>query len=434
MSSTAAASAAATTQAPASKRWSQLIAGVLCCALVANLQYGWTLFVDPISKKYGWTNAAIQVAFTIFILVETWLVPVEGYLVDKYGPSIVTIGGAVLCAAGWAINSVAASLPMLYLGAVVGGIGAGSVYGTCVAHAVRWFPDRRGLAAGLTSAGFGAGAGLTVIPIANMIDNGAGYERAFLVFGLLQGLGVLLLAFVLAAPRPGEVPPPKLRRVRGRDATIAEVLRSPAFWVMYMMFVSMAIGGLTITAQLKPIGTKYGIANTAVTLLWTGTAATLALSYRSFTNGISRPFFGWISDHLGRENTMCVAFALEGLAFLGFVQYGKTPMGFVVFAALVFLFYGEIFSLFPATVGDLFGSKYMTTNAGSMYTAKGTASLIVPIGGVIAAKTGGWDTMFYIIIALNFFAAFSALFILKPVVRRMIERQATEAGAGSRPG
>src|SRR6476661_7005091 len=185
---------------PASYRWLQLFIGIVCMAMIANLQYGWTLFVNPISVKFGWTRAAIQVAFTIFVLTETWLVPIEGYLVDRFGPRPVVLVGGILCAIAWTMNSAAESLTVLYIAAAIGGTGAGAVYGTCVGNAVKLFADRRGLAAGLTAAGFGAGSALTIIPISNMIKHD-GYEKAFLYFGLGQGIVVLIISLLLTDTR-----------------------------------------------------------------------------------------------------------------------------------------------------------------------------------------------------------------------------------------
>src|SRR5712672_4799872 len=190
---------------PASYRWIQLFLGIVCMAMIANLQYGWTLFVNPIADKHGWTKAAIQVAFTIFVLTETWLVPIEGYLVDRFGPRPVVLVGGLLCGIGWVLNSFANSLALLYIAAAVSGIGAGAVYGTCVGNALKWFADRRGLAAGLTAAGFGAGSALTILPITAMIKT-SGYESAFLYFGIGQGLIVLLMSLILTAPKKGEAP------------------------------------------------------------------------------------------------------------------------------------------------------------------------------------------------------------------------------------
>src|SRR6202158_2380985 len=195
------------TTASEATRWGQLIFGIICMVMIANLQYGWTLFVNPIDQKYHWGRAAIQVAFTIFVLTETWLVPIEGYLIDKFGPKVMVCGSGVLVAIAWVINSVASSLTLLYIGAAIGGIGAGVIYGASVGNALKWFPDRRGLAAGLTAAGFGAGSALTVVPIANMIQS-SGYEAAFLWFGLGQGIIVVIAALFLRAPAPGEVNAP----------------------------------------------------------------------------------------------------------------------------------------------------------------------------------------------------------------------------------
>src|SRR5262245_30657959 len=237
MATTTATAAPAHATASEGTRWGQLIFGIICMVMIANLQYGWTLFVNPIDQKYHWGRAAIQVAFTIFVLTETWLVPVEGYLIDKFGPRIMIAGSGVLVAIAWVINSVADSLFLLYVGAAIGGIGAGVIYGGSVGNALKWFPDRRGLAAGLTAAGFGAGSALTVIPIANMITT-SGYQSAFLWFGLGQGIIVVLVALLIRAPQAGEVPIPATAvQQTHRDYTPAEVLKTPPFWVMYAMFV-----------------------------------------------------------------------------------------------------------------------------------------------------------------------------------------------------
>src|SRR5580704_14802030 len=186
-------------------RWVQLVVGVFCMVMIANLQYGWTYFVDPMDAKHHRGRTDIQVAFTIFIAMETWLVPVEGWFVDRFGPRIVVMFGGIVVAIAWTLNSAASSLPMLYVAAGLSGVGAGAVYGTCVGNALKWFADRRGLAAGLTAAGFGAGAAATVYPIIHVIQT-YGYEQAFLWFGLGQGLVILVMSQFLKAPAPGEAP------------------------------------------------------------------------------------------------------------------------------------------------------------------------------------------------------------------------------------
>src|SRR5436853_54601 len=325
--------ATAQTRATASEgtRWGQLIFGISCMVMIANLQYGWTLFVNPIDQKYQWGRAAIQVAFTIFVLTETWLVPIEGYLIDKFGPRIMISGSGVLVAIAWVINSSADSLTLLYLGAAIGGIGAGVIYGGSVGNALKWFPDRRGLAAGLTAAGFGAGSALTVIPIANMIKS-SGYESAFLWFGLGQGIVVVIVALLLRAPAAGEVAAPAAPAVQQtrRDYTPGETLRTPVFWVMYVMFV--LVSGLV--------------------------------------------FFAW----------------------------------------------GEIYSLFPATCTDIYGRTFATTNYGLLYTAKGTASLLVPLANILTTATGSWHAVFYVAAALNIVAAIMALVVLKPMRVRIMAK------------
>jgi MFS transporter, OFA family, oxalate/formate antiporter len=407
--------------APSYFRWLQLAMGIVCMAMIANLQYGWTLFVDPIDAKYHWGRAAIQLAFTLFVVTETWLVPVEAWFVDKYGPRIVIMFGGVMIALAWVINSNADTLVLLYAGAIVGGMGAGAVYGTCVGNALKWFPDRRGLAAGATAAGFGAGAALTVVPIASMIAT-SGYQSAFLTFGIGQGLIVFILAFFL---RPPSVAMPAKKKQLHLpqtkiDFTPPQVLRAPIFWVMYLVFVMVASGGLMTAAQIAPIAKDFKIADTPVSLLgFQMVALTFAISLDRIFDGFGRPLFGWISDNIGREHTMFIAFGTAALMLLTLSTYGQVPIVFVLATAVYFGVFGEIYSLFPATSGDTFGVKYATTNNGMLYTAKGTASLLVPLASIVSSSYG-WQAVFVIAVALNATAALLALFVIKPMRRAFI--------------
>jgi MFS transporter, OFA family, oxalate/formate antiporter len=412
-----AAGTTATAKASEATRWGQLIFGIICMVMIANLQYGWTLFVGPIDQKYHWGRAAIQVAFTIFVLTETWLVPIEGYLIDKFGPRVMICGSGALVAIAWVINSVADSLFLLYVGAAIGGIGAGVIYGGSVGNALKWFPDRRGLAAGLTAAGFGAGSALTVIPIANMIQS-SGYQSAFLWFGLGQGIIVMIVALFLRAPEAGEVSAPAAPTVQQtrRDYAPGEVLKTPVFWVMYFMFVAVGAGGLMAIAQLAPIANDYKVAGIPVSILGlTLPALTFALTIDRVLNGVCRPFFGWVSDNIGRENTMFIAFFIEGVGIYALLLFAGNPVMFVILSGLVFFAWGEIYSLFPATCTDIYGRKFATTNYGMLYTAKGTASLLVPLANVLTNATGSWHAVFYVAAILNIIAAVMALFVLKPM-------------------
>lgn len=418
MSTTTTSTIRAPATASEATRWGQLIFGIICMVMIANLQYGWTLFVNPIDQKYHWGKAAIQVAFTIFVLTETWLVPFEGYLIDKFGPRVMIGLSGALVAIAWVINAMADSLFLLYLGAAIGGIGAGVIYGGSVGNALKWFPDRRGLAAGLTAAGFGAGSALTVIPIANMIQ-ASGYESAFMWFGLGQGIVVMVVAMLLRAPEAGEVPASTAVQQTRRDYAPSEVLRSPPFYVMYVMFVMVAAGGLMAVAQLALIAKDYKVDAIPVTILGlTLPALTFALSIDRVLNGFCRPFFGWVSDHIGRENTMFIAFLLEGIGIYALLLFAGNPLWFVILSGVVFFAWGEIFSLFPATSTDLYGRKFATANYGMLYTAKGTAALLVPLANVLKSATGGWHAVFYVAAILNIIAAIMALAVLKPMRRR----------------
>ena len=415
---------------PLANPWVQLVLGVICMAAVANLQYGWTLFVSPIDAKYHWGKASIQVAFTLFVLLETWLVPLEGWLVDKFGPRWMIVIGGALCGIAWSINSKADSLGMLYFAACVGGIGAGAVYGTCIGNALKWFPDRRGLAAGLTAAGFGAGSALTIVPIANMIKS-SGYEQTFLTFGLFQGIVVVILGFLILVP-PASILAlvPKVTPGAGRrQVPPQEIVKTPVFWVMYAMFVMMAVGGLMAVAQLGPIAKDFKIADVPVDILGlTLPALAFALTLDRILNGLCRPFFGWVSDHLGRENTMLLAFLFEAIGIFLLANFADHPTLFVILSGVVFFGWGEIYSLFPATCTDTFGSKFATANAGLLYTAKGTAALVIPYTSVWA-KAAGWHPVFMTAAGLNILAALLAVTVLKPMRASYTSKTETPMGA-----
>ena len=451
--------------------WLQLIIGVTCMVMIANLQYGWTFFVPDIQKKFGWDRGSIQIAFTLFVLFETWLVPIEGWFVDRFGPRIVIFIGGILCMIGWVVNSYATTLTEFYGAQIVAGIGAGAVYGTCIGNALKWFPDRRGLAAGLTAAGFGAGSALTVIPIQNMIKV-SGFQATFFNFGVGQGVLICVLAFFMFAPKPGQVPivagnaaviqgkrqfapgeliGPSFPWIIGlaialvggfvmwwfalqfyiplalavlifvMGGAIVWTRGQPIFTLMYLMFVIVGAGGLMVTANLAPIAQDLKIAGVPVTVMWlTMPALTFAATLDRILNGLTRPFFGWVSDQIGRENTMFIAFGLEGIGIYMLYRLGADPVWFVLLSGMVFFAWGEIYSLFPSTCTDTFGAKFATTNAGLLYTAKGTAALLIPYANTIQKSTGSWDMVFIIAAAANILAAVLAIGVLKPWRRRMI--------------
>jgi OFA family oxalate/formate antiporter-like MFS transporter len=408
-------------KATAVARWSYLAICIVCMVMIANLQYGWTLFVTPISKAHDWSLTSIQFAFAIFIALETWLTPIEGWIVDvlgpKRGPKIVVAFGGIMVGIGWVINAYAGSLAMLYLGAVISGIGGGAVYATCVGMAVKWFPDRRGLAVGLTAAGYGAGAAITVIPIQYVIAN-YDYNTAFLWFGIGQGAIVFVLALLLRGPEAGEMsaaPAPKVAQ-SSRSFSPKEVLLSPVFWLLYIMFVMVSASGLMATAQIAPIAADFNVGNQIV--FWGATTLTAALIIDNLANGAARPLFGWISDNIGREATMAIAFGLGGFAYWLLGALGAAPWAFVLFAALIFLTWGEIFSLFPSTCTDTFGPKFATVNLSLLYTAKGTSAFLVPVANLIKSSTGSWHMVFVVTALMNFVVVALALFVLKPLRAR----------------
>jgi OFA family oxalate/formate antiporter-like MFS transporter len=424
---TASSTAALRSEAAASSatRWAQLTVGIICMVLIANLQYGWTLFVNPINKAHGWSIAEIQLAFSIFIALETWLTPVEGWIVDalgaRNGPRLMVAFGGIMVALGWIVNAYAQSLTALYAGAVIAGVGGGAIYATCVGQAVKWFPDRRGLAVGLTAAGYGAGAAISVVPIREVIAS-SGYEAAFFWFGIIQGGVVFLVAWLMRAPEAGELAGTAAPKVvqNARSYTPLEVLASPIFWLLYVMFVTVSASGLMATAQLAPIAKDFNVGDSIV--FWGATTLSAALIIDNVCNGSARPLFGWISDYIGREYTMVLAFGLGGFAYWLLGSLGYMPLGFVVFAAMIFLTWGEIFSLFPSTCTDTFGTKFATVNLSLLYTAKGTSAFLVPIANLIKDATGSWHMVFVATAIMNFAVVGLAIFVLKPMRARMMAR------------
>jgi OFA family oxalate/formate antiporter-like MFS transporter len=409
------------------------VIGIACMILIANLQYAWTLFVRPMHDAHGWTIAGIQLAFSIFVALETWLTPLAGWSADRLGPRVgprVVAGtGGVLVAIGWIVNAMAGSLPGLYLGAILSGAGAGAVYATAVGNAAKWFPDKRGLAVGLTAAGFGAGAAITIIPI-RLVIAGGGYGAAFFWFGLIQGGIILVIAQFLRAPsRPERVTTAKAKVPQSRRSYgPRQVLASPVFWILWVMFVLIAASGLMVTAQLAPIARAYHVSG--LVILLGGSVLTVALIIDNVLNGLARPFFGWVSDQIGRPLTMAIAFTLGAVSYWLLGALGTNPWLFVFFAGMIFFTWGEIFSLFPSMCTDLFGPQFATANASLLYTAKGLAAFLVPLANVLTASTGSWHAVFLLAAVMNAVVVVAALTILRGAAARHHDEDAALPAAG----
>lgn len=413
-------------------RWVQLSAGILGMVAVANFQYSWTLFVGPLMERHGWSRVEVLDALSIwFILAQTWLVPIEGYLADRFGPRLLVIVGGALAGFAWVVLAHTSSLSVVYAAQVAAGCGSGIVYSISMGGALKWFPDRRGLAAGLTAAAFGMGSAATVRPIRWTILN-EGYEAAFLWFGIAQGLVIILAGLAMRFPRSGEVPAPAQPKVlqSGRDYAPLEMLRSPVFWLVYAMMTVGAVPGLLMLMQIAPMANDFQIAEVQVTLLFlTSAALPLAMELDRIMGGLTRPVFGWVSDHIGREPAIFLAFALEGTALLLLICYAHNPLMFVLMSGLAFFGWGAIFSLFPAVSGDMFGTRFATTNYGLLYTAKGVASIGVALANRLHARTESWVLVFALMIAADFLAALLALFVLRPLRRRMADAAGSSAAS-----
>jgi OFA family oxalate/formate antiporter-like MFS transporter len=373
-------------------RWFQLGASLVAMIMIANLQYSWTLFVNPLQKSSGWKLSDIQFAFTLFILCQTWVQPLDGWLIDRLGPRGFITAAGVLCGLGWAGMGYATSLPMLYLLYCLAGVGAAFVYSASIGSAQKWFKDRRGLASGIIAAGFGGGTALFIPVISSTIES-RGYQAAFISTGLFQGIVIAVVAQFLRHP-PREAASAAVKsadstsQLGKRQFTTAEMMRTGQFYAMYVAFVLMSIGGLLVTAQAGPIARTWGYSTGVLTL---------AASLSPLANGGSRIFWGWASDKIGRETAMIIAFILQAICLLLVLALGQISGAlFALTLVLVYFTWGEIYSLFPATAADYFGTRHATSNYGVLYTAKGVASIVGGyIGALLYERFGTWSVGFY---------------------------------------
>jgi OFA family oxalate/formate antiporter-like MFS transporter len=411
-------SAAPSASAAGSTRWIQLVLGLLCMMAISSPQYVWTLFTKPLMGKLGVTLAQLQVTFSILIVLQTFLSPVQGFLIERFGPKRLLALGAILTGLSWITAASATSLTALYLCyGVLGGVGTGIIYIGVVGLMVKWFPDQRGLATGVVAAGYGMGAMLTTFPISASLS-ASGFERTLLVYGALFGAVALLSA--LALKRPPDALQHAASRVsaEARDVPSMQMLRTPVFWLMFAMMTMMSTSGLMVISQMATFARDFGVAQVTV---WGLAALPLALTLDRLTNGLTRPFFGWLSDRIGREHTMTIAFTLEGVAMTAWLLTRDNAVLFVLLSGLVFFGWGEIFSLFPSTLTDTFGPRHATTNYGFLYMAQGVGSILGgPLAALLYQKTGTWTTVFGLVIAMNFATAALALFALKPARQRYL--------------
>ena len=400
-------------ETPTSRRWIQLLLGLIVMMAISSPQYVWTLFTKPLVGATGSTLPAVQVTFSILVILQTWLSPGQGWLIDRFGPRFLITLGAALSGLGWVLASQVGSIVGLY--ATYGlfcGIGTGFVYIGVVGLMARWFPEKRGFAVGVVAAGYGFGALLTTFPIDTMLK-AAGFRQALLTYGIVLGAIGVLAAICLRAPAATEV----RSGLELKSGTRPQVmLRSPIFWLMFTMMTMMSTGGLMVVSNFAGFAKDFGVADALVL----GSAALpLALSIDRLTNGLTRPFFGWVSDRIGRENTMALAFSLEAVAIAILLLFRENPVAFVFMSGVVFFGWGEIFSLFPSTLTDTFGERYATTNYGFLYMSQGIGSILGgPLAAMLKGATGSWVPVFAIVIGLDLLTAALALFVLKAMRTR----------------
>ncbi|MGB6732296.1 MAG: oxalate/formate MFS antiporter [Xanthobacteraceae bacterium] len=397
-------------------RWSQLILGLIAMMAISSPQYVWTLFTGPLNQKLGTTLAELQWTFSLLIILQTWCSPLQAYLVDRFGPRLLISVGALLSGGGWVLSSFVDNIWALYFTyGVICGFGTGIIYVGIIGLMVRWFPDRRGLATGLAAAGYGFGAIFTSFPIDSMIKS-SGYAHTLVVWGVIQGVIGIIAAQWLRVPPDGWVPagysPATATTAQAkRSYTPREMLQNPIFWLLFIMMSMMSTSGLMVVSNVGPFANEYKVSQTLVLGM---AALPLSLTLSRFTNGLTRPFFGWVSDHIGREATMAIAFSLECLAILVLFAFIDRPALFVVMTGLVFFGWGEIFSLFPSTLTDTFGAKFAATNYGFLYIAQGVGSILGgPAAAFLKQSTGSWTAVFIVVAVLDALTALLAITVLR---------------------
>jgi OFA family oxalate/formate antiporter-like MFS transporter len=413
---------AAPAQTAAHTRWIQLGLGLVCMMTISSPQYVWTLMTKPLMAKLGIALPELQVTFSLLVLLQAFFSPFQGALIDRFGPRMLISIGTVLAGASWILASYAQTTSMLYLTyGVIGGLGTGIVYVGVVGFVVRWFPDRRGFAAGVAAAGYGMGAIVTTFPISASLAT-RGVAATLWLYGIVFAVVGLLASQGLRVPPEGhsaEAAASSRATVATRDYRPSEMLRSPLFWLMFVMMTMMSTSGLMVTSQMASFAADFGVSKVLVFGL---AALPLALTIDRFTNGLTRPLFGWISDRVGRENTMCFAFALEGVAMALWLLTRENAVLFVLLSGVVFFGWGEIFSLFPSTLTDTFGTRYATANYGWLYISFGIGSIFGgPLAALLHQHTGSWVPVFGVAIVLDLSTAVLALLILKPARARFAE-------------
>src|SRR5215467_9598122 len=402
-------------------RWFQLVLGLIAMMSISSPQYVWTLFTGPLNQKLGTTLAELQWTFSLLIILQTWCSPLQAYLVDRFGPRLLISVGALMAGGGWVLSAYVDNVWTLYFTyGVICGFGTGIIYVGIIGLMVRWFPDRRGLATGLAAAGYGFGAIFTSFPIDSMIKS-AGYAHTLVVWGIIQGIIGVLAAQGLRVPPDGwqpegYTPATPARMQSKRSYTPAQMLQSPTFWLLFLMMSMMSTSGLMVVSNVGPFANEYKVAQALVLGM---AALPLSLTLSRFTNGLTRPFFGWVSDHIGRELTMFLAFSLECVAILVLFAFIDRPALFVVLTGLVFFGWGEIFSLFPSTLTDTFGPKYAATNYGFLYIAQGVGSILGgPAAAYLKQMTGSWNAVFILVAALDVLTALLAITALRSMRAR----------------
>ena len=395
-------------------RWFFLILAVLLMCMISGVQYSWTLYANPMKDLLGVSLAAVQTAFTLSQVIQAGSQPGGGYFVDKFGPKVPLMIAGIMVGGGWLAMGAVDNVAMLYVMYTVSGAGVGIVYGTAMNIANRWFPDKRGMCSGFTAAGYGLGV-LPFLPMISNVLHAQGVSTALLYTGVIMGTVIVVIAFFVRFPA-GSVGKKKVIVPTEKDFNSNEMLRTPQFWILWASFFSVNFGGLLLVANSVPYGRSIGYAAGFLTI---------AVTVQNLFNGGCRPFWGWVSDRIGRYKTMSVVFGINSIVLLAFTYVAnKGEASFMISLALAFFTWGGSYALFPATNSDLFGTAYSARNYGFFWAAKAVAAIFGGGLGAAVATALGWNTAFAITAFTSFVAFALATFVIPKMGRPVKQAKA----------
>lgn len=347
-------------------RWLILISSIIVMMVISIYQYSWSIYAYAISNDLKWTLTTISLTFTIYVYLSTFIQPFSGFLADNYGSRKLAFISSILVGMGFIASSYTSRPEELYLTYGLGSLGVGALYGIATGTAVKWFSERKGLATGLVTFGFGAGASLFNLPIQSLI-NANGFRNAFTYVGIFMLVVLIPLSFMMVYPKTSGSKDSGMTKGSEVNYTPTKMLRTWQWYLIYLTFIITPTAALMFGAQLKPMAVEFNIPTNYLNVV---------LVVFPLANGLSRVIAGIISDRIGRERTMAIFYSLLGISLLGLSFLGSTPPSFLLFTFIASLLGGSPYTFYPSIIGDYYGTKYVTVNYGITYTAKAWSGLL----------------------------------------------------------